>query len=89
MDFSDTSSDELVEHNAWNPMLELFFHAQFGENMEVLVDEEELGRIALSSHLALDVPCDKSETRCAQWHWKEASIGPQPGAQTRSSHADH
>ena len=58
MDFSDTSSDELEEHNAWNPMLELF--------MEVLVDEKELVRIAPSCHFPLDIPCDQSETRCAQ-----------------------
>ena len=42
MDFSDTSSDELEEHNAWNPMLELFFHAHIGVFMKVLVDEKEL-----------------------------------------------
>ena len=39
MDFSDTSSDELEESNAWNPMLELFFHA----HIEVLVDEKGTG----------------------------------------------
>ena len=27
MYFSDTSYDGLEEHNAWNPMFELFFHA--------------------------------------------------------------
>ena len=30
MDFCDTSSDVLEEHNASNPMLELFFHAHIG-----------------------------------------------------------
>ena len=48
MDFSDTSSDGLQEHNAWNPVLELFCHANVGVKMEVLVDEKELERIALS-----------------------------------------
>ena len=60
MDFSDTS------YNAWNPKLALFFHAHIGIYMEVLVDEKELGRLALSRHFALDILCDKSETRCAQ-----------------------
>ena len=31
MEFSDTSSDELEEHNAWNPMLELFLNAHIGD----------------------------------------------------------
>ena len=66
MDFSDTSSDELEEHNAWNLMLELFWHAHVGMYMEVLVGGKEQGRIALSCHFALDILCDNSETRCAQ-----------------------
>ena len=61
MDFADTSSDGLEEHNAWNPMLELLSHAHIGIYMEVLVDEKDLGRIALSC-----IFCDKSEVRCAQ-----------------------
>ena len=67
MDFSDTSSDELEEHNAWNPMLEPFFHAHIGVLMKVLVDERELGRIALSCHVALDIlvrPAVFNGTRC-------------------------
>ena len=44
MGFSDTSSDKLEEHNAWNPMLELFIHAHIGVYMAVLVDEKELER---------------------------------------------
>ena len=47
-------------------MLELFFHAHIGIHMEVLVDEMELGRIALACHFAPDILCDKSEVRCAQ-----------------------
>ena len=66
MDLSDTSSDELEEHNTWNPMLELFFHAHIGVYMEVLVDEKELERIALSCQFALDILIDKSEVRRAQ-----------------------
>ena len=82
VDFSDTSSDEQEEHNAWNPMLELVCHAHIGMHLEVLVGEKELGRIALSCHFALDILCDKSGVRCAQWHaplpWKKVSIGPHP-----------
>ena len=73
MDVSDTSStrtcsdpDELVDHNVWNPMLGLFCHAEIGTFMEALADDRVLGRIALSCHFALDMLCDKSETRCAQ-----------------------
>ena len=60
MDFSDTSSDELEERNAWNPMLELFFHAHFAVYMEVLVDDKELERIALSGQFALHILFDKT-----------------------------
>ena len=66
MDFTDTSSDELEEHNAGNQILELFFHARDRTYMQVLVDEKELGRISLSCHFALDILCDKSETRRAR-----------------------
>ena len=71
MDGSDTSSiftsSESVdfnEHNIWNPVLELLFHVQVGAFMEEYVDEVDLGRIALSCHFALDVPCDKAEAHC-------------------------
>ena len=61
MDVSDTSSTltssdsvDYDEHNSWNPMLELLCHAHIGVFMEALFDEEEMGRIALSCHFALD-----------------------------------
>ena len=82
VDFSDTSSDELEEHNAGNSMLELVCHTHIGIYMEALVGAKELGIIALSCHFVLDILCDKSEVRCAQWHaplpWKKVSIGPHP-----------
>ena len=40
-------------------MLELLRHAHIGVLMEALFDEEDLERIALSCHLALDILCDK------------------------------
>ena len=73
VDVSDTSStltssksDEFDEHNIWNPMLRLLCHAHVGVPLEQLFDEEDLENIALSCHFALDLECDKSETRCAQ-----------------------
>ena len=86
MDVSDASSDEL-----WNPMLGLCCHAHVGIFMEALVDEKDLGRIALSCHFALDIFCDKSEVRCAQYHSledqcpRESLHRPSPNAQTHSS----
>ena len=66
MDISDTSStlsssepNEHHEHNIWNPVLERLCHAHFGVIMEAPFDEEDMGRIALSCHFALDLPCDK------------------------------
>ena len=66
MNVSDTSStftssvpDEYDGHNIENPMLELVCHAHIGVFMETLLDEEDLGDIAFSCHLALDILCDK------------------------------
>ena len=60
MDFSDTSSDGLEEHNVWNPMLELFLHAHAGDSHgSVGRLKKGLGRSALSCHFALDILCDK------------------------------
>ena len=42
-------------------MLGLLCRAHDGVFMEALLDEVDLGRIALSCHLALDVLCDKAE----------------------------
>ena len=59
-------SDEPADHNMWNPMLELFCHAEIGILMGALADEMVLAMIALTCHFALDILCDKSETQeCA------------------------
>ena len=62
MDVSDTSTtltfsdpDEYDEHNIWNPMIVLLCHAHIGVFMEAPFDEEDLWRIALSCHFALDI----------------------------------
>ena len=67
MERSDTSSDstassslDSVEHNVWNPMMELLFHVQAGGIFEIFVDEIDLARIALSCHFALDLLCNKT-----------------------------
>ena len=54
-----SSPANLVEHNVWNPMMELLFHVQIGGIFELLVDVIDLARIALSCHFALDILCDK------------------------------
>ena len=54
-----SDSDDPAEHNMWNPMLELFCHAEIGILMEALADELVLAMIALACHFALDIPCDK------------------------------
>ena len=58
-----SDSDDPAEHNMWNPMLELFCHAEIGILMVALADEMVLAITALSCHFALDILCDKSETR--------------------------
>ena len=82
MNVSDTSStltfsdpDELVEPNVWTSMLGLFCHTNIGIFVEALADEQVMGRIALSCHFAMDVLCDKSDTRCAQ---EQLQVAPLP-----------
>ena len=43
-------------------VLDLLFHVQIGGIFELLVEEIDLARIALSCHFALDLLCDKAET---------------------------
>ena len=53
-----SSPANLVEHNVWNPMMELLFHVQIGGIFEIYMDEFDLARIALSCHYALQKLCD-------------------------------
>ena len=50
-----SNSDEFDEHTIWNPMLGLLCHAHVGVSLEQLCDDEDLEKIALSCHFALDV----------------------------------
>ena len=66
MDGSDTSStltslssDELDEHKHLE-LYGLLRHAHVGVSMETLLDETDLGRIALSCHF-LDVLCEDDQ----------------------------
>ena len=66
MDVSDTSStlsssesNEYHDHNIWKLVLELLSHTHIGIFMDVLFVEEDMGRIALRCHFALDILCDK------------------------------
>ena len=58
-----SSSVDFTAHNVWNPMMELLFHVQIGGIFELIVEEVDLTRIALSCHFALDFLCDKAGTR--------------------------
>ena len=46
----------------WNPMLESLCHSEVGFVMEALLDEKEIGRVALSCHFSFDVLCDKTSS---------------------------
>ena len=56
-------SNELAGHNTWNLMLESFCHADVNILMEALDENTVLVMVTLSCRFALDVLCDKSETR--------------------------
>ena len=42
----------------WNPMLESLCPSEVGVVKEALLDEKEIGRVALSCHFSFDVLCD-------------------------------
>ena len=56
--FSSEDSFEYHEQDIWNPMLESLCHSEVRVVMEALLDEVDMGRIALSCHISLDVLCD-------------------------------
>ena len=63
--FSSEESFEYQEHKIWNPMLESLCHLEVGVVLEALLDEVDIGRIAVSCHFSLNVLCDK--TFSYQW----------------------
>ena len=60
--FSSEESLKNHEHNIWNPMLASLCHFEVGVVMEALLDEVDMGRIALACHFSLDVLCDKTSS---------------------------
>ena len=53
------SIDDYLEHNMWNPLLELFFLVQASGIFASYLVEIDLAMIALSCHFALDLLCYK------------------------------
>ena len=51
----------------WNPLLELLFHEQVSGIFEPFVDENDLAKVALSCHFALDLLCYKEGTYDSTW----------------------
>ena len=62
--FSSEESSAYHEHNIWSPMLASLCHFAVGVVMEALLDEVDIGRIALACHFSLDVLCDKTSSLC-------------------------
>ena len=54
-DSSASNSFDSVDHNIWNPMMEILIHLETGGIFESFVDEVDMARIALSCHFALDL----------------------------------
>ena len=52
--FSSEESFEYQEHNEGNPMLASLCHFEIGVEMETLLEEIHMGRIALAGHFSLD-----------------------------------
>ena len=57
--------DEHDEHNMWNPTLGLFCHVNIGVMMVEVLDDDSLGRIALSCHFALEILCSEEVCCCS------------------------
>ena len=60
--FSSEESFEYHEHHVWNPMLASLCHIEMGVGMEALLEEVDMGRIALACHFSLDVLRDKTSS---------------------------
>ena len=60
--FSSEESFECHGHNNWNPMLTSLCHSEVSVVTEALLDEVDMGRIALSCHFSLDVLCGRTSS---------------------------
>ena len=54
---SSLSSNSVGECNMWNPHLSTVSDFVFGPTLEDLVPDEDLGRVAMTCHFALDLFC--------------------------------
>ena len=64
--FSDdelSSGSDQQGRNTWNEVLNIF-HLHIGPRFQDFLTEDESGRVALSCHVTLDTPCNKS---CPQY----------------------
>ena len=55
---SDVDSDSTIgdgEHNTWNPLLDVMVDYRTGPVLLKFLQDEEAGRVGLTSHFALDV----------------------------------
>ena len=52
-----SSSDLVGECNMWNPLLSTVTHPVLGPTLEDLILDEDLGKVALTCHFALDLLC--------------------------------
>ena len=55
------SIDDYLEHNVWNPVLEMLFLEHVSGIFASYLVEIDLARIALSCHFALDLLCYTEE----------------------------
>ena len=54
-DETSSSPDEVSECNMWNPLLSTVSHFVFGPTLEDLIQDEDLGKVAMTCHFALDL----------------------------------
>ena len=69
-----SSGSNKEEHNIWNEVLDMCFHFSIGPLFQALLTEDELEKVALSCHFALDILCNKSCLRCPCVMWRAVSI---------------
>ena len=68
-DGSSSSEEEAEPHNIWNALLAAMVHFRVGEVLQPLLTTEDVGKVALSCHLACDALCAE------HYGWDEAERG--------------
>ena len=54
---SSSSAEEAEPYNIWNALLAALVHYRVGEVLQPLLTAEDMGKVALSCHLACDALC--------------------------------